>query len=230
MLKLMSVESVMPSLGTKEKTFGGQKPWSKEKETPPPGSTRGPPLEITWAPRGNQEGPPWKSRGPPGAITWAHRGNHEGPQGQSRGPQGQSRGPPGAITWAPRGNHVGPPWKSRRPPGAITWAPWAITWAPRGNHVGPQGKSRGPAGAITWAPRGNHVRSLTMETWVRLCLTLSPLRGYSPSNFIRSGSERAFGTEGREGKGNGKAPLYTTLVTDSLRRERTKINSNGPQT
>ena len=40
LLRLMSIESVMPSLGTKEKTFGGQKPWSKEKETPPPGSKK----------------------------------------------------------------------------------------------------------------------------------------------------------------------------------------------
>ena len=39
--------------------------------------------------------------------------------------------------------------------------------------------------------------------------SLSPPRGYSPSNFIRSGSEQAFGTEGWEGKGNGKALLYT---------------------
>ena len=31
LLRLMSIESVMPSLGTKEKTFGGQKLWSKER-------------------------------------------------------------------------------------------------------------------------------------------------------------------------------------------------------
>lgn len=53
------------------------------------------------------------------------------------------------------------------------------------------------------------VQSLTMKTWVWLYLTLSPPRSYSPSNFIRSGSERAFGTERWEGKGNRKAPLYT---------------------
>ena len=42
-----------------------------------------------------------RNNGPPISITWAPRGNHVGPQGQSRGP-------PGEITWAPRGNHVGP--------------------------------------------------------------------------------------------------------------------------
>ena len=29
-----------------------------------------------------------QSRGPPGEITWAPRGNHVGPQGKSRGPPG----------------------------------------------------------------------------------------------------------------------------------------------
>ena len=45
------------------------------------GQSRGPPGEISWAPRGNHVGPQEKSRGPPGAITWAPRGNHVGPQG-----------------------------------------------------------------------------------------------------------------------------------------------------
>ena len=50
----------------------------------PRGQSRGPPMEITWALRGNHDGPQRKSRGPPGAITWAPRGNHVGPHGQSR--------------------------------------------------------------------------------------------------------------------------------------------------
>ena len=46
-------------------------------------------------------GPTGKSRGPPGEITWAPRGNHVGTQGKSRGPHGE-------ITSAPRGNHPPP--------------------------------------------------------------------------------------------------------------------------
>ena len=81
----------------------------------PTRKSRGPPGEITWAPRGNHVGTQGKSRGPHPEITWAPRGNHVGPQGKSRGH-------PGEITWAPRGNHVGPSGKSRGPPGEITWA------------------------------------------------------------------------------------------------------------
>ena len=58
---------------------------------------RGPPGEITWAPRGNHVGPPGQSRGNLGSITWAPRGNHVGPRGNHVGPQGQSRGPPGTV-------------------------------------------------------------------------------------------------------------------------------------
>ena len=92
----------------------------------PHGETRGPPGEITWAPRGNHVGPQGQLIGPPVEITWAARGNLVGPPWKSRGP-------PGEITWDPRGNHVGPQGQSRGPP-------VEITWAPRGNHEGLQAK------------------------------------------------------------------------------------------
>ena len=40
----------------------------------PKGKSRGPPVEITWAPRGNHVGPQRQSLGPPVEITWDPRG------------------------------------------------------------------------------------------------------------------------------------------------------------